>query len=590
MANGENLNSVEAFIDSMDDDIKEAVDDDLITVFTETLEKQWEEQWTSLPVYARTHNQSVMEDSWRKMEGANILRNLVQKRRDAESRMTTFLKKFEISETMEDVHKELSNLLSKLDMHQVEAFAEYATQSWQRQWKTIPEFARSDEESLRCKWFHDSQTILLDEFKVESDKYRFVPEIAIEQFPSTTQEDARAVFDSVSQQDEKEIETAVEEAFTENISKLPNFMKNTAAEALRKGFLMESYLDIIRSVLEDSKSTKLSTNDNNSSTNTDEKDTLVTHSGEDASPKKRKYSEAEISEIDKKEDGNEAENCVNMFVSPKRRATNENMPARTNPYTVKDFLGIYNETFSSTDTLTVSGYVLHCPDQPRWVSMSNRKTKTSEDVAVLSVLLGDNAGPMILELWRSTADNFLRTIGSVTNDDDKLVGVRVSGCAVRLERNPCFPQMKKLVSMEQTTIEILQPGQGTDLVNSTRDLNGVLYTRGLQPLAKVLPWRASVVGLIASIADSTQASNGVPMQSFTLQDNSGLYVSCIAYGRHVGNPLLACKNEVILFFARGVPGLGGNSPGQLWMYDDSHIVLLRNHFSLPAARTQIEMR
>ena len=66
-----------------------------------------------MPVYTRTQDESVMEDAWRKMGGANIVRNLVQTRCDAVSRMKKSLKKFQISESMQNVHKELSNLLSK---------------------------------------------------------------------------------------------------------------------------------------------------------------------------------------------------------------------------------------------------------------------------------------------------------------------------------------------------------------------------------------------------------------------------------------------------------------------------------------------
>jgi hypothetical protein len=67
----------------------------------------------------------------------------------------------------------------------------------------------------------------------------------------------------------------------------------------------------------------------------------------------------------------------------------------------------------------------------------------------------------------------------------------------------------------------------------------------------------------------SQAGN--PMQNFKLHDNTGSYVQCVACGRHVDNSGFAELNEVVLYFATALLGLS-HSPGQLWMYDQSHIV------------------
>ena len=64
------------------------------------------------------------------------------------------------------------------------------------------------------------------------------------------------------------------------------------------------------------------------------------------------------------------------------------------------------------------------------------------------------------------------------------------------------------------------------------------------------------------------------MIQFKLHDPAGRYVSCIAFGRHAANPNLQNGNEVVLFYATAQSGLN-NNPGNVWMYDESHVLLLR---------------
>ena len=64
---------------------------------------------------------------------------------------------------------------------------------------------------------------------------------------------------------------------------------------------------------------------------------------------------------------------------------------------------------------------------------------------------------------------------------------------------------------------------------------------------------------------------------------------CVAFGRHVDNQFIVECNEVILYFAKALAGLNGAN-GQLWMYDESHIVLVGPRFSVPPARICMELR
>ena len=64
---------------------------------------------------------------------------------------------------------------------------------------------------------------------------------------------------------------------------------------------------------------------------------------------------------------------------------------------------------------------------------------------------------------------------------------------------------------------------------------------------------------------------------------------CVALGRHVDNDCLADLNEVVLYFATAKAGLNSGA-GQLWMYDDSHIVLVGNRYRMPPANICMDLR
>ena len=74
----------------------------------------------------------------------------------------------------------------------------------------------------------------------------------------------------------------------------------------------------------------------------------------------------------------------------------------------------------------------------------------------------------------------------------------------------------------------------------------------------------------------TVTQSGESRKDFRLQDTTGQYVECSALGRHAENNNLVEGNEVILYFLTALAGLRGR-PGLLWLYDDSHVAMVRKH-------------
>ena len=99
----------------------------------------------------------------------------------------------------------------------------------------------------------------------------------------------------------------------------------------------------------------------------------------------------------------------------------------------------------------------------------------------------------------------------------------------------------------------------------------------------MLPFTASVAGSVTDIEEVTESLDGVPMRSFKLRDNKGNYVMCCAHGRQADNELLRNQLYIAICFATAQAGRN-EGPGQLWLYDETHIVYLKQMVVLPAPR------
>ena len=103
------------------------------------------------------------------------------------------------------------------------------------------------------------------------------------------------------------------------------------------------------------------------------------------------------------------------------------------------------------------------------------------------------------------------------------------------------------------------------------------------------PYQINITGVVSGTQPEVTTRSGALMRSFRLQDNTGRWVACVAYDEAAEDACIANGNEVIIFFASAQDGLS-NGPGQLWLYDRSHVMLLRVDCSIPPCLTQMEMR
>ena len=291
-----------------------------------------------------------------------------------------------------------------------------------------------------------------------------------------------------------------------------------------------------------------------------------------------------------KEENAKMKDCVvNMFVSPKKRARRNPVSSETSVPVFKTVEQYHIEDLSGADANALEAYILHYNEEPRWISATNKKTREPESIPVLDVLVADRTGPICIQLWRDAAEKAVHDFPAWSSGRDELVILEIKQFWVKEEtRRHCTP-VRKLHSNERTMLCQKQHPTQESLRNEACKLNDSLYTRDFAVLKNTLPFVVSVCGIVTAVQEEHLTQSNKMMREFKLQDPAGKYVPCAALGRHSSSVLLEVCNEVILFFCTGSEGLS-SGPGKLWIYDESHILLLRKQCSMPPAKICIELR
>ena len=247
---------------------------------------------------------------------------------------------------------------------------------------------------------------------------------------------------------------------------------------------------------------------------------------------------------------------------------------------------LHTQDLSGSDSVELTVVVLNHSEELRWTTVTDRMTKAQSQVPIVSVMLADSSGPILLELWRDGAENALRDLvgwSSASNDELVWVEVRYAWCLAIQGR--VIPVVRKMVANERTTIVRCEP----PAIPPSASPSAELYAVDFDCLHGTVPFTVCLRGTVTSVQEETISQAGNPVKYFKLHDQIGKFVHCVAFGRHVANKCIVECNDVVLYFANAVAGLNGAS-GQLWMFDESHIVVVGVRFSVPPAKICMELR
>ena len=242
---------------------------------------------------------------------------------------------------------------------------------------------------------------------------------------------------------------------------------------------------------------------------------------------------------------------------------------------------------------------MHVPEEPRWVEVAVRRRKNAsgskdskstiagkENVAVVTLLLADHTGAIHCDLWRRVAEEKIKLCQECLDNSEEPVLVRIERFVVVAERRSFECPMQRLHSVESTTLTRLDISTQDSVINSSLTVPTSLYISNFTCLSQPAPFCTNLFGVVTSVEIETISQSDNPMRAFMLQDASGKSLRCVALARHVDNQALVIGNEVVLFFSTALAGLGGNA-GQMWVYDDCHIVHMRAGCFVPPSRGEM---
>ena len=154
---------------------------------------------------------------------------------------------------------------------------------------------------------------------------------------------------------------------------------------------------------------------------------------------------------------------------------------------------------------------------------------------------------------------------------------------VRDENRVHQTPIRKLHTNDRTSLQRRIVGSQNAVVNVNVMPDASLFTRDLRKVCTKPPYIISIAGIVVDVQGLSVTQNGDSRKDFKLQDTAGQYVECSALGRHADNTYLQEGNEVILYFLAAQAGLRGH-PGLLWLYDDSHVAMVRKHSKMQPLR------
>ena len=400
--------------------------------------------------------------------------------------------------------------------------------------------------------------------------FTFAPLVAVSDISDPIKrQSAEELVERVKQEHIKGIDALVQQRLNSALENVPETIRQKFGEQITKNWMLEKYFDVVAEVVSGTKC----------------------HAAADiAAPSE--ISSENISSVSSNRTHSDAFTGSGIFASPKKRSRGAAIAAGPAVLTSKSVCQVHEEEHFTSDAICVKGVLLHFPEEPRWVKTTDKKTRQEIDIPVMNLLLADGSSPLQIELWRGSAEQAHRDIRewSTSNDESLFVEIRHAWARLITEdsRNS-MPRMRRLVSSSRTIVARISHDDFQASGYATLPLSPSLYTSDFNVLTTAVPFIVSIAGVVTSVEDERPSESGNPMKSFKLQDDSGRYVLCTALGRHVDNQCLVDNNFIVMYLVKGAAGRNRNV-GQLWIYDDSHLVFLSTRPLVGPARVCMELR
>jgi len=402
----------------------------------------------------------------------------------------------------------------------------------------------------------------------EETAYTFKPAISVEELlEKPGNEEAEKIFAAVELEHEKPIRDKTAEGYAEMCEVFDPVWVASMKDSLYKQFLLSGYLNIVREVVTNPSQTVEVTN------------TSVT-------PK----SSSIRSKMPRSNTTIDADN----FCSPRKRPkveTAQSVVSNGNPPEMLSVAELYGRIGAEPGTTSVEVRFLYCDSEVRHADLSNAtnrtKPKKKNQAAVLTLVVSDRTGCIYVELWREAASNICE-LAQEWNEEDSNVLLRISNYTVVEDKRTMISKSCKLIGDDRTQVARISFSTRPSLVDPTTHLAGSIFIRNISLLAAKPPFFVHLAGIVSMVQDLKVSRQGNEMRDFRLSDISGNYVECRALGRHVHNPHIADKNEVVIYGSSVTVPQGNNKSGYLWLFNEAHVVILKRKCVVPKSLRHIE--
>ena len=535
------------------------------------VDAEWAKIWDRIPAIARV-SQEVMQRNWLLEELERLLQGFL-----ASCAVYHFEPELGLDALPAGTERtEAAALVARVQPAHAPVISQAVAEAYAALLEEIPAYVRAGTESqIRLNFLTDQYFAIvrrvLESESIPCTPFVFAPAIEV---ASLATEEARAhaavVLRNVQQEHVERIEEAVEAAFEAFEASLPPIVSKDLPASVKESWMHEHYFGIVDDVVKSSSP-----------------ESAAGFAGGAAAPA------SPVQRASLKRGSPKAA----MLQSPQSRQVRPRGNSdRTAHEPVYLSVGeVHQVTSQSAEAHILEAYLLFYPEEPRWVELKDRRTGQPEQVAVATCVLADREGPVLVDFWRDLAQSTLSLFSSwsdetATSSSNPLL-IEVKHFVCRPENRKSLTPMRKLVTNERTVITQLGAGTQTT-VTEMQEVPPLeaLFTRDMNKLQDAAPFVVSVAGIIGLCEEERATQSGRNMRNFHLHDRSGRFVPCSALGRHASNPCIQDGNEVVLYFAQASNPSSPNSLSSLWMYDESHMVVLHENRKPPPQRSRIEFR
>ena len=300
----------------------------------------------------------------------------------------------------------------------------------------------------------------------------FSPTVAVEDL-KTEEERARAsrLCSLVQEEDVSLINSQITAAFGKESRNWPSEIFSGLENAVRQNWLQVNYYDLVNNVLK-------------------KKDAMQKEKHHDDNVATvQRFGAPILSCLPPSSSKSPMPTQGNPFCSPKRRRITEVSNAEEeNAVDIRSVEQLHTQSSGRSDAFVLEAYLLHAPEESRWVEVSVRRGKTApgsspnhgktgekENISVATLLLADRTGAIRFDLWRTIAREQFELCLEWFNNTDELVLLRIERFTVAAEKRSFEYPIQRMHSVESTMITRLTSSTQASVINNSITVPASLY-------------------------------------------------------------------------------------------------------------------